>query len=110
MEQIALWDPDYVLFAADSIYDTVGEMDTWTDISAIAHDNYIKVPHGPHNWVGTPAAVQRYLGLIWLTAQLYPEYCDYDARAEVLEYYELFYGCTLTEDQFQALTAAATLR
>ena len=84
-------------------------MDTWTEINAIANKNYIEVPEGPHNWMGTPPAVQRYLGMIWLTAQLYPEYCDYDAKAEILEYYELFYGCTLTEEQYNTLTANAFL-
>lgn len=109
MEQIALWNPDYVLFAADSIYDTVLEMDTWTEISAIQNGNYIKVPEGPDNWIGTPPAVQRYLGLIWLTAQLYPEYCDYDAEAQVYEFYKLFYDCELTAEQFETLTANAYL-
>lgn len=109
MEQIALWNPDFILFAPDSIYDTVGGMDTWIGINAIANGDYIKVPEGPHNWMGTPPAVQRYLGMIWLTAQLYPEYCDYDAKAEILEYYELFYGCTLTEEQYNTLTADAFL-
>ena len=109
MEQIALWDPDYVLFAADSIYDIVPEMDTWTEISAIRNGNYIKVPESPHNWIATPPSVQRYLGLIWLTAQLYPEYCDYDAEAQVYEYYKLFYDCELTAEQFEILTATAIL-
>ena len=109
MEQIALWNPDFVLFAADSIYDTAAETDTWCDISAIANGNYIEVPEGPHNWMGTPPAVQRYLGLIWLTAQLYPEYCDYDVEAEIYEYYRLFYGCELTAEQYQNLTANAFL-
>lgn len=109
LEQIALWNPDYILFAPDAIYDTAAQMDTWCDISAIASGNYIKVPYGPHNWLGTPPAVQRYLGLIWLTAQLYPEYCDYDAKAEILEYYKLFYNCELTEEQYQTLTADAML-
>ena len=109
LEQIALWDPDFILFAPDAIYDTVSEMDTWREISAVASGNYIKVPEGPHNWMGTPPAVQRYLGLIWLTAQLYPDYCDYDAKAEILEYYKLFYGCELTQEQYQTLTADAML-
>lgn len=109
LEQIALWNPDFILFAPDAIYDTVAGMDTWSEISAIANGKYIKVPEGPHNWMGTPPAVQRYLGLIWLTAQLYPDYCDYDAKAEILEYYELFYGCKLTEEQYTALTADAML-
>ena len=109
MEQIALWNPDFVLFTADSIYDNVAEMDTWTEISAIADGNYIEIPEGPHNWMGTPPAVQRYLGMIWLTAELYPEYCNYDVKAEILEYYRLFYGCELTEDQYDTLTADAML-
>lgn len=109
MEQIALWNPDFVLFAADSIYDTVAEMDTWTEITAIANGNYIRVPEGPHNWMGAPPAVQRYLGLIWLPAVLYPEYCDYDAKADVLEFFELFYDCKLTEEQYMELTRNALL-
>ena len=107
LEQIALWNPDFILFAPDSIYDTAAGMDTWSEISAIANGDYIKVPQGPHNWMGTPPAVQRYLGLIWLTAELYPEYCDYDVKAEILEYYKLFYGCELTDEQYETLTADA---
>lgn len=109
MEQIALWNPDLILFAADSIFDTVSQMDVWQEMSAIATGNYLKVPEGPHNWLCSPPAVQRYLGMIWLTAQLYPEYCSYDAKAEVLEYFRLFYHCALTEERFQTLTANGTL-
>ena len=109
MEQIALWDPELILFDADSIYDTVANMETWKELSAITAGNYLEIPEGPWNWMGTPPAAQRYLGMIWLTAQLYPEYCDYDAKTEILEYYELFYGCQLTEQQYDTLTANAFL-
>ena len=109
MEQIALWNPDFVLFAPDSIYENAAETDTWSDINAIVSGNYIEVPEGPHNWMGSPPAVQRYLGMIWLTAELYPEYCDYDVKAEIYEYYDLFYGCQLTEEQYNTLTANAFL-
>lgn len=109
LEQIALWDPDFILFAPDAPYDAVAGMETWKEMTAIQNGNYLHVPEGPHNWVGTPPAVQRYLGLIWLTAALYPEYCDYDAKAEILEYYELFYHCTLTEEQYNNLTKDAFL-
>ena len=109
MEQIALWDPEVILFAPDAIYDTAANMDTWKELTAIQSGSYIKIPEAPHNWVGTPAAVQRYLGMIWLTAQLYPDYCDYDAKAEIMEYYELFYGCKLTEEQYNDLVKDAVL-
>lgn len=109
MEQIALWNPDFILFAPGSIYEDVDTRDTWVDISAIQNHQYVQVPTGPHNWMGTPPAVQRYLALIWLTAQLYPQYCDYDVKAEAMEYYQLFYGCQLTDEQYQSITAHAFL-
>lgn len=110
LEQIALWNPDFILFAQDSIYDIAAEKDTWKEMTAIANDNYVKVPEGPHNWLASPPSVQRYLGLIWLTAELYPDYCDYDVKAEIMEYYKLFYGCDLTEEQYDTLTKDAFLK
>lgn len=109
MEQIALWDPEFVVFAPGSIYDAVGEMAAWQEIRAISDHRYVEVPDGPYIWMGNPPGVQRYLGLIWLTAVLYPEYCDYDVKAEVREYYKLFYGTELTEEQYNTLTVKAFL-
>ena len=107
MEQIALWNPDFVIFGPDSIYDTVTEMAAWSEIPAIVSKSYVEVPDAPYNWMSMPPAVQRYLSLIWLTAELYPDYCDYDVKAEIMEYYRLFYGCTLTEEQYSAITENA---
>ncbi len=110
MEQISLWDPEFVIFAPGSIYSTVEARDTWGQMAAIEAGNFVEVPHTPHNWMGMPPSVQRYLGLIWLPAVLYPEYCDYDVKAEIVEYYRLFCGCELTDEQYGELTAHAFLR
>lgn len=109
MEQISLWNPDFVIFAPDSIYSTVQDTPAWNQISAIVSGNYVEVPDSPHNWMSMPPAVQRYLGLIWLTNLLYPDYCDYDVKAEIMEYYELFYNCQLTEEQYNTITQNAFL-
>lgn len=110
MEQIALWDPEFVVFGPDSIYSTVEERAPWNRITAIVNGTYVEVPSLPDNWMSMPPSVQRYLGLIWLTAVLYPEYCDYDAKTDIMEYYRLFYGCELTEEQYADLTACAFVR
>ena len=107
LEQICLWNPDFIVFAPGSIYSTVALQDAWSQITAVANGDYIEVPDVPHNWMGSPPSVQRYLGMIWLTAELYPEFCDYDVKAEILEYYSLFYGCTLTDAKYEAITANA---
>ena len=107
MEQIALWNPDFVIFGAGSVYDTAAEDAAWSQISAIANGRYVESPESPHNWTVAPPACQRYLALLWLPSILYPEYCDYDLQEEVTAYYELFYGVTLTDEQYAALTANA---
>ncbi len=107
MEQIALWNPDFVIFSGDSIYDTAAEDPAWSQISAIANGKYVESPESPHNWTVAPPACQRYLALLWLPSILYPDYCDYDLQEEVTEYYELFYGVTLSDEQYEALTANA---
>ncbi len=109
MEQILLWNPDFVLFAPDSIYEHVLQMDSWRQTNAVANTRYLKVPDIPDNWMGMPPSVQCYLGLIWLPSELYPEYCDYDAKGEILEYYRLFYGCSLTDEQYETITRGAFL-
>lgn len=109
MEQIMLWDPAFIIFAPDSVYDKAAADETWSLLSAVANGEYIRTPQGPHNWLGSPPSVQQYLGLIWLPAVLYPQYCDYDVKADVMEFYRLFYHCELTDEQCDALTAGAFL-
>lgn len=107
LEQIMLWNPDVIVFAPDSIYDTVGSMDAWKSVGAIASGNYYKTPYGPYGWLSSPPSVQRYLGLLWLGELLYPEYTDYDLQEEVTKYYKLFYGCDLTDEMYQNLMVGA---
>jgi iron complex transport system substrate-binding protein len=105
MEQILLWNPDVILFAQDSIYDTVADDPAWQDVSAIQNGTYYEVPFGPYNWMGFPPSVQRYLGMMWMAQLLYPDVAQYNLYGEVAEYFKLFYHSVLTEDQYNALVA-----
>ncbi len=106
LEQILLWDPDYIIFAPDSAYDAVaGDDPTWQQLTAISSGNYYETPQGPYNWMGFPPSVQRYLGMMWMAKLLYPDAADYDLYEEVARYYDLFYHCELTQEQYDALVA-----
>ena len=105
LEQILVWDPDIIIFSDQSIYETVGEDPLWQQLTAIQNGTYYEVPFGPYNWMGFPPSVQRYLGMLWLGELLYPEETDYDLYQEVKTYYDLFYHCDLTEEQYEALVA-----
>ncbi len=103
MEQLMLWNPEVIIFAPDSVYDTVGTDPLWQQMSAIAAGKYYRVPFGPYNWMGFPPSVQRYLGMLWLAKTLYPEDATYNLQAEITRYFDLFYHTTLTDAQYQAL-------
>ena len=105
MEQILNWNPDVILFAPGSIYDTVADNENWQTIPAIKDGKYYEVPFGPYNWMGFPPSVQRILGMQWMAKVLYPEAADYDMYENVQTYFQLFYHCDLTIDQYNALVA-----
>jgi iron complex transport system substrate-binding protein len=105
MEQILNWNPDVILFAPGSIYDSVGSNENWQTVTAIKNGAYYEVPMGPYNWMGFPPSVQRLLGMTWMAKILYPDAADYDLYTEVSTYFQLFYHCELTQTQYDALVA-----
>ena len=107
LEQIMSWNPDVILFDPASIYDEVKDMPAWESVDAITSGNYFAAPYGPYGWLSSPPAIQRYLGLLWLGELLYPDFVEYDLQEEVTEYYELFYGCQLSDEMYNELTAKA---
>lgn len=105
MEQILNWNPDVILFAPGSIYATVGEDAAWQGVTAIQNGAYYEVPVGPYNWMGFPPSVQRLLGMQWMAKVLYPDAVDYDMYEAASTYFQMFYHCDLTQEQYDALVA-----
>ena len=103
MEQLILWDPDVILFQHNSVYGEVGGNETWGQLRAVKDGQYYEIPCGPYGWISSPPAVQCYLGMLWLTDTLYPDYTDYDLKAEVTDYYKLFYGYELSDADYAEL-------
>ncbi|MBQ0038315.1 MAG: ABC transporter substrate-binding protein [Clostridiales bacterium] len=109
LEQILLWDPDYILFSPDSICAQAANDPAWQQVSAIKNGHCCQVPEGPYNWMGFPPSAQRLLGMIWMTYVLYPDACGYKLYDEVAQYFRLFYHTELTHDQFDKLIANSLL-
>jgi iron complex transport system substrate-binding protein len=104
MEQLLLWNPDYLVFSPEVDLESIAGDPSWQRMKAISQGNYVKVPFGPFNWMGMPPSVQRYLGLIWLPAVLSTDHADYDVYEEVAEYFRLFYHSELSREMFDELT------
>jgi len=107
MERLMLWDPEYIVFAADSAYGSVHDDPLWNNLRAIKTGRYVQVPADPYPWLGAPPSVQHYLGMLWLCDLFYPELTGHGLQDAVTEYYKLFYHHDLTREQYDALTRFA---
>lgn len=106
-EQIAVWNPDLVVFGPKSIYDTVGDDAAWAGISAIASGSYYEVPSEPWVWMNNPPTVNQVLGMQWFARLCYPDKFSNDTEDVVKAYYETFYGYSLSDAEYAELTAKA---
>ena len=70
MEQLILWDPEYIFFASGSVYDDAATDPSFSTLTAIKNDKYFEVPGQPYNWLGAPPSVNRYMGLQKRSSQL----------------------------------------
>lgn len=107
LEQIALWNPDLIIFQTGSIYDTVGDDPAWVGIAAIDNDNYYQVPNDPWCWMNNPPTVNQLMGLQWLPRLLYPDAFDDSIEDVTRAYYSTMYHYALTDDELADLVKDA---
>lgn len=107
LEQIAAWNPQVILFGADSIADAVAADPAWQTLEAVRGGNYHKVPNMPYVWLNNPPTVNQVLGMQWLARVLYPERFEGKGSAYDVakSYFKTFYGYDLTQDEYDSLTA-----
>lgn len=100
-EQILAWNPDVLLLAAEAEPDLAAL--PWRELRAVHARSVWRVPSEPYDWMGRPPSVNRFMGLSWLAARLYPEESGIDLQEEMKRYYRLFYHCELDEAACEAL-------
>lgn len=107
LEQIALWDPELIVFQKGSIYDSVADDGGWAALTAITQGNYYEVPTDPWCWLNNPPTVNQVMGMQWLPRLLYPDAFDTSIEDVTLSYYKTFYNYDLSDSELSDLTANA---
>jgi len=106
MEQVLKWNPDVILtWSMDSggAYDFIRTSPDWKNITAVKNNKVFQIPSYPFNWFDRPPSVNRFLGLKWLAATLYPDAYKVDMVKEVKTFYSLFYHADLSDDDAKNL-------
>ena len=102
-EQILAWDPEVLVIAAETEADFSAR--PWRELRAVQSHRVLRVPSKPYDWMGRPPSVNRFMGLSWLTARLYPEESGIRLKEEMKTYYHLFYHYELSDAECEALLA-----
>ncbi len=103
LEQIALWNPELIIFQSGSIYNTVGDDPAWAGIAAIDSGNYYQVPNDPYCWMNNPPTVNQLMGLQWLPRLLYPDAFDDSIEDVTRAYYQTMYRYDLSDQELADL-------
>ncbi len=112
LEQVLVWNPAVILVASDPKEESVAyaEITTgsqWATMAAVKDGQVYQIPRGPFDWFDRPPCVARILGVRWLGNLLYPDLYQYDMKAEVRDFYGLFFHIELTDVQLETLMARA---
>ncbi|MCD2183014.1 iron ABC transporter substrate-binding protein [Rhizobium sp. GN54] len=107
LEQVLAWKPDVILASDARFAETVGSDPLWSTIPAVRSGRVYKAPDVPFGWFDSPPGINRLIGLTWLESVLYPDAGKVDLRAEVRDFFKLFYHVELTEADLDGFVADA---
>lgn len=107
MEQVLAWNPDVVLVSSNSggfkAYDSILKDVSWGKVNAVKNKKVFLTPALPFGWYDRPPNVMRVLGSEWLGSELYPDYIKVDLKQETKDFFDLFFGQKLTDEQVTEL-------
>jgi iron complex transport system substrate-binding protein len=103
LEQILSWKPDTILAASGKFAASVKTDPLWAGLDAVKNGRVFVTPSLPFGWFDSPPGINRLIGIAWLERLFYPKVFTGDLKAEVRDFFKLFYQVDLTEEQLATL-------
>ncbi len=115
MEQVLLWQPEYMFIGRDKGEDTDRppawlNNPQWHSIPAYKNDRIYVIPDAPFNWMDRPPSVNRIIGIRWAFWSMYPNRVNFDMIEETRTFFKLFYHYDMGEDEARTLLHRSQLR
>ena len=107
MEQVLAANPDTIITWDRTFFETVWNDPLWAKVDAVQKGRVYLSPLLPFGWIDRPPSLNRLIGLRWLAGIFFPEHFRQDLRAQVREFYSMFYHVDLDEAALDTLLAGA---
>lgn len=98
-EQVLKYQPDMILVYERDFYDKIYSDPKWALLDAVKNKKVYYIPREPFSWFDRPPSFMRFLGIKWLINLAYPEAFKFDIVSEAREFYKLFLGLELNDEQ-----------
>ena len=106
-QQIQEWNPDIIIAESPAFYNSLLRDPGWRVLAAVRNKHVYLEPTTPLGWIDDPPGINRLIGLYWLSVLLYPNANQNDVRSLAQDFYDKFYGITLTDKQIDAIAKTA---
>jgi iron complex transport system substrate-binding protein len=106
-QQIQEWNPDIIIAESTAFYEALRRDPGWRTLAAVRNKHFYLEPATPFGWIDDPPGINRLIGLYWLSVLLYPDNNQNDVRSLAQDFYDTFYGITLSDQQVEAIARTA---
>ena len=103
LEQVKFYNPDIIVAQDKVFFGKIPKDPAWRTIKAVREGKVFLVPRVPFNWFDRPPSFMRILGLRWLMQHVYPHEYQIDIIREAKEFYQLFLGITMNDEQMRSI-------
>jgi iron complex transport system substrate-binding protein len=97
LEQILLWNPDYILVNDPNLVGYIMEHEHWRPLQAVKNNRVLPLPIGISRW-GHTSSLETPLAVLWTAKLAYPElFKDWDMVKATQDFYQEFFDWQLDQ-------------
>lgn len=110
LEQILLWDPDYILANNPDVVGYIMSNEQWRPLQSVKNKRVLPLPIGLTRW-GHENSLETPLAIIWTAKTVYPDlFTDVDMTAIIHNFYEEFFDLQLDQATIQRILKSQGMR
>jgi len=110
LEQILLWDPDYILVNDPNVVGYIMGHEHWRPLQAVKNNRVLPLPIGISRW-GHTSSLETPLAILWTAKLAYPEqFDDWDMEATVRIFYKEFFDWELDDEDIAKILSGQGMR
>ncbi len=110
IEQIFIWNPDFILVNEPGAAAFIKNSPKWSAIAAVESDRVCQMPIGISRW-GHPGSLETPLAILWTGESVYPDrFRDLDMKQEIRRFYNDFFNYELSDPMIRQILCGEGMR